>query len=218
MGCKFLGELQKHSKNPEYFALTGDSKGDGDIDVLMRERDAISAKLKEEAFAKGAEPTEKKLRKEQDAESVLESSLYEPLSDYLHEYLTKKYEEDVITFDTSAGNLNLFLKNRNPSLLEVFDYCDQYRIRPDIVGFLTKTRRIAFIEAKITPLDLKAIGQLLGYCFVAQPEEALLVSNKPIVTSLVMILKARPDLLEYSKGKRIKLGVWTGKSLESIEI
>ena len=218
MGCKFLGELQKHSKNPEYFALTGDSKGDGDIDVLMRERDAISAKLKEEAFAKGAEPTEKKLRKEQDAESVLESSLYEPLSDYLHEYLTKKYEEDVITFDTSAGNLNLFLKNRNPSLLEVFDYCDQYRIRPDIVGFLTKTRRIAFIEAKITPLDLKAIGQLLGYCFVAQPEEALLVSNKPIATSLVMILKARPDLLEYSEGKRIKLGVWTGKSLESIEI
>ncbi len=218
MGCKFLSELQSHSKNPVYFALTGETELSGNVDVLLKERDAISTQLKEEAFAKGVEPSEKKQKVVRDEEGILESSLYAPLSVYLHEYLATKYKEDVITFDTSAGNLNLFLKNRNPSLLEVFDYCEQYRIRPDIVGFLTATRRIAFIEAKITPLDLKAIGQLLGYCFVAQPEEAILVSNRPVATSLVMVLKARPDLLEYSKGKYIKLGVWTGKSLEYIEI
>lgn len=218
MGCKFLSELQSHSKNPVYFALTGETESSGNVDALLKQRDAISTQLKEEAFAKGAEPLEKKQKAVRDEEGILESSLYAPLSVYLHEYLATKYKEDVITFDTSAGNLNLFLKNRNPSLLEVFDYCEQYRIRPDIVGFLTTTRRIAFIEAKITPLDLKAIGQLLGYCFVAQPEEAILVSNRPVATSLVMILKARPDLLEYSEGKCIKLGVWTGSSLEYIEI
>lgn len=218
MGCKFLSELQSHSKNPVYFALTGETESSGNVDALLKERGAISTQLREEAFAKGAEPSEKKQKAVRDEEGILESSLYAPLSVYLHEYLATKYKEDVITFDTSAGNLNLFLKNRNPSLLEVFDYCEQYRIRPDIVGFLTATRRIAFIEAKITPLDLKAIGQLLGYCFVAQPEEAILVSNRPVATSLVMVLKARPDLLEYSEGKYIKLGVWTGNSLEYIEI
>ncbi len=218
MGCKFLSELQSNSKNPVYFALTGETESSGNVDALLKERDAISTQLREEAFAKGVEPSEKKQKAVRDEDGILESSLYAPLSVYLHEYLATKYKEDVITFDTSAGNLNLFLKNRNPSLLEVFDYCEQYRIRPDIVGFLTATRRIAFIEAKITPLDLKAIGQLLGYCFVAQPEEAILVSNRPVATSLVMVLKARPDLLEYSEGKYIKLGVWTGKSLEYIEI
>jgi len=132
--------------------------------------------------------------------------------------LTTKYSEPVETFDTSSGNLSLFLKNNNEHLLEAFNYCDRFRIRPDVVGFLTKSKRLVFIESKITPLDLKALGQLVGYCLVAQPEEAILVSTVLPSMTLIKLLKARPDLMDYGSGKKIQIATLQRDTVKFISI
>jgi hypothetical protein len=218
MGCKFLKELIDSSKNPEYFFLTGVNEN-GDVAAVKKEMDARSMELQKEIFAAHPEkPKAEKIETKFQIHREQEKALYEPLTNHLKIYLTEKYGEPAEAFDTSAGNLNLFLKNKNTDLLEVFDYCDKFRIRPDVVGFLTASKRIFFEEAKITQLDLKALGQLLGYCFVAQPEEAILISSKAPSLALIKVLKARPDLLEYGTGKRIQIGTWKNENLELIEI
>lgn len=158
------------------------------------------------------------MKKKENEKELAEKAMYAPLSKFLKDYLTSKYKESVDTFDTSAGNLNLFLKNTNKELVNVFDYCDKYRIRPDIVGFLEKQKNIAFIEAKITPLDLKSLGQLMGYCLVAQPIEALLISTKAPSLTLIKILKARPDLLTYAINRKIQIATFENSNVNFINI
>ncbi len=217
MGCKYLQGLQSKSKNPDLFAITGDIELDEDFSKIQAEFDIIRNELTENATNKirpeKAPSTKRKTEKE-----MAEQAMYEPLTVFFTDYLSKKYSEPADAFDTSAGNLNLFLKNRNRELLDVFDYCDKYRIKPDVVGFLEKQKALAFIEAKITPLDLKSLGQLMGYCFVAQPIEAILISTKEPSLSLIKVLKARPDLLQYAEGRMIQLATLQNGKVNFINI
>lgn len=217
MGCEYITDLLNKAKNKEAFLLTGK---DENIDVKKtsllfnlqseKKRDKIFA---EYSAVKKMEPSKKFFVREEK-----EKQLYLPLSVYLNKYIKEKYNENSDVFDTSANNLSLYLKNKNKELFGVFDYCEKFRIKPDVVGFLRDSRRIIFIEAKIIALDLKSLGQLLGYCFVAQPEEAILVSTLKPSISLIKVLKARPDLLEYNQGKQIKLGVWENDKITIINI
>jgi len=207
MGCFYLRKLMKKAKNPKCFFLIGK-----DIDckplILERKLDKRRKEITDKIFSLQSKKKDraKKLPIRIDKKRIKEWHLYDPIASYLYKYLVDKYKEKVETFNTSSTNLNLFLKNKE--LLEIFDYCEKFRIRPDIVGFLTFSKRIIFIEVKITNLDLKCLGQLLGYCLVAKPEEAILISSQKPSISLLKILKARPDLLEYDKGKRVKIGEW----------
>lgn len=217
MGCKYLTELKNNSKNPELFMITGETDLGADINNIQEEFDLIRHGLTEQATNKTRVKKSVSTRKVTEKE-MTEQATYAPLAIFFSEYLSKKYKESVEAFDTSAGNLNLFLKNRNKDLLEAFDYCDKFRIKPDVVGFLENKKSLGFIESKITPLDLKCLGQLLGYCFVAQPVEAILVSTKAPSASLIKVLKARPDLLIYAEGRRIQLAVLEKDVVNFIEI
>ncbi len=204
MGCKFLRDLQAQAKNPIAFALTGDIDFSDDPEKINKEFDIVRQQLTKEATEK-ERPIKQEGKKRKTEKELAEQAMYEPLTVFFKSHLSSKYNEPADTFDTSAGNLNLFLKNKNRELLDVFDYCDKFRIRPDVVGFLEKQKAIAFIEAKITPLDLKCLGQLMGYCLVAQPIEAILISTKVPSLTLIKVLKARPDLLEYMPGRKIQI-------------
>lgn len=206
MGCKYLEQLQGNSKNSKTFALTGDIESNKKPEEVEKEFDLIRKDLTDKATNKKRIKKEPSNKRKAEKE-LAEQAMYAPLTVFFTEYLSSKYKEPVYSFDTSAGNLSLFLKNKNKELLDVFDYCDKYRIKPDVVGFLEKQKSLAFIEAKITPLDLKCLGQLMGYCFVAQPIEAILISTKTPSLSLVKVLKARPDLLTYSEGKKVQLAI-----------
>ncbi|MBA7699334.1 hypothetical protein ES703_108029 [subsurface metagenome] len=129
-----------------------------------------------------------------------------------------KYKEKSETFDTSSSNLIAFLKNKSKGLLELFDFCERFRIKPDLVGFLPASQRMVFAEIKVTQLGLKSLGQLLGYCLVANPVEAMLISSEEPSVSLIKILKARPDLLGYGKRERIKIGTWQKQKLRLLTI
>lgn len=217
MGCNYLKGIQGNSKNSKTFALTGDAESAEEPEKINAEFDIIRKMLTNEATQKKrAKKEPSRIRKT--GEELAEQALYAPLTVFFIDYLSKKYKEKADAFDTSAGNLNLFLKNRNKELLEVFDYCDKYRIKPDVVGFLEKQKALAFIEAKITPLDLKCLGQLMGYCFVAQPLEAILISTKKPSLSLIKVLKARPDLLTYDKDKKVQLATLENGQVNFINI
>lgn len=217
MGCTFLKDLQSKAKNAESFALTGDLDSKDTSVKINEEFDKVRNELTKEA-------TERKVvkkvsvKRRMSEKDLAEQAMYAPLTVFFKDYLTEKYKESADTFDTSAGNLNLFLQNKNRELLDVFDYCDKYRIRPDVVGFLEKQKAVAFIEAKITPLDLKCVGQLMGYCLVAQPIEAMLISTKSPSLTLVRVLKARPDLLTYAPGRRIQLATLVKGEVSFINI
>lgn len=218
MGCNYIKALIAKAKNPEYFFLTGKNE-DNDVSELKKQLNSRSQKLHDEIFATHPKKliTEKpKVQKR--SQEDLEKELYKPLSTHLKKYLGKKYQEPVEAFDTSANNLNLFLKNKNRELFEIFDYCEKFSIRPDVVGFLAKSKKLVFEEIKTTQLDMKALGQLIGYCFVAQPNEAILVSPKTPSLTLIKVLKARPDLLEYGPDKKIKIGIWQNNDLKFIDI
>jgi len=218
MGCKYLKDLIAKAKNSKYFFLTGEDK-DGDVEALKKQFDARSHELQVKIFNVYKEkPITKKTKSPKSIQEVLEKELYEPLVNHLKRYLSKKYNESAEAFNTSASNLNLFLKNKNIELFKVFDFCEKFHIRPDVVGFLTQSKKLIFEEAKVTQLDLKALGQLLGYCFVAKPEEAILVSSKKPSLSLIKVLKARPDLLEYGPGKKIQIGIWQDNTLKLLNI
>lgn len=144
-----------------------------------------------------------------------EQQLYAPLTSWFKTHLSEQYEHDAAAYDVSSGNLNQFI-SRDKDLVAVFDYCDNYRIKPDVVGFLHGTKELAFIEAKVTALSLKEVGQLMGYCLVAKPIEAWLVSTRTPSASLIRILQAHPVLLQYAPNKRIKIATWVdGKMQEA---
>ena len=220
MGCKFLTELASKAKNSETFALTGNISSNVSPIKIEKEFNLIRTRLREEAFEKASK--DKKTTKIQNIiikrRQKREYETYAPLVLFLKKMLSLKYSEPVETFDTSSGNLNLFLKNKSQKLLDVFDYCDKFRIRPDVVGFLTKTIKLVFVESKVTPLDIKALGQLIGYCLVAQPKEAILVSTVSPSLTLIKLLKARPDLLEYGNGKKIQIGTLYKNNVNIVSI
>ena len=220
LGCKYLNSMRLKAKNPDTFDMTGDLDSLENPSEIKKKFDLI----REDSKAKAFEKASKKQKVVKSSNFVVrekqqkEQETYMPLAEFFKKNLSVKYSEPVDTFDTSSGNLSLFLKNNNEQLLEAFDYCDRFRIRPDVVGFLTKTKKLVFIESKITPLDLKALGQLVGYCLVAQPEEAILVSTVSPSITLIKLLKARPDLMDYGLGRKIQIATLQNKNVKFISI
>ncbi|MCE7506969.1 hypothetical protein LZG75_12090 [Polynucleobacter sp. IMCC30063] len=207
MGCEYLGKLQSECQHPEMFALNGsDEFGYEELKTLFEERSKKLHDEKYEAYIdaqkrKSENPTTTTRRRR----TTPEADTYPPLVNFFTKHLSKKYSQDVLSFDTSSGNLNAFLKNNAKDLLETFENCEKFRIRPDVVAFLSVEKRLAFIESKVTPLDLSALGQLVGYCLVAKPIEAILVSTQPPSPSFIRILKANKSLLEYEVGRYIQI-------------
>lgn len=205
MGCIYLNELQSQCQHPEMFALNGsDNSNYKKIKLIYDER---SNKLHDDIYefyrAKKAKETASAMPRRR--RTTPEADTYPPLVKFFNDHFSKKYSQNVLTFDTSAGNLNAFLKNNAQDLFEVFENCEKFRIRPDVVSFLCDIKKLVFVESKVTPLDLSALGQLIGYCLVAKPIEAILISTQQPSPSFIRILKANKTLLEYEPGKYIQI-------------
>lgn len=142
-----------------------------------------------------------------------EEELYEPMKQWLQQYLEDKYKGyQVITIDSHARTLDSFL--------EEYDILNQYPqvigldIQIDVLGIIIRggKSRIIFIEAKKTQLNLHDLGQLWAYCKLCDPEEAFLLSSANI-GSLDKIINnlGRVDILDFGDGriiKKMKVGKW----------
>lgn len=212
LGCIFMHRALKESKNPALLYLTGQ---DGVLDAKEIEKIYLqkSIELAEAIHTKNKVGFEKKIENlQRRAKGNPEQQLYAPLVEYYEKYLTSKYKTPAKVHDTSAFYLDKFIIQND--LIEAFDFCNEFKIKPDIVGFFTDTKKLAFMEVKAGELVLQDLGQLLGYCLVAQPEEAILVSPKPPSLSLVKIMATNLNLLLYGENKRIEIATWENGNLE----
>jgi hypothetical protein len=218
MGCKFLQALSNTAKDPKVFYATGDINSTLNLAVLEQGYAIIRNTLFQTAKSKNIKarpsaPSKPRLKKRN-----LEADTYEPLVNFFKPYLSAKFGEKAEAFDTSSGNLNAFLKRSDSASLHAFDFCERFRIRPDVVGFLTESKQLVFVESKVTYLDLTALGQLIGYCMVGQPVNAVLISTQPISPIFLRTLKANPTLLNYGENKNIQIATLIGNNVKFEEI
>jgi len=215
LGCVYAKECISKANSPDtVFALGKES--DKDFSIIKEEMDKKRKELTDKIVEKYKVKSEKKIEKvKRKAKDNPEQKLYEPISNWFTKYLMNEFKEDVKVHDTSSFYLDRFIMQNN--LFEQFDFCDQFKIKPDIVGFHITSKKVSFVEVKIGELTLQDIGQLLGYCLVANPEVALLVSPRPPSINLIKILKVHPDLLKYDHNKRIILATWNNNECKLLE-
>jgi hypothetical protein len=210
LGCKYLGELAQTALNSEVFALTGELDNASSTSVVEQTLKRIRpvVKIKPDIL----NPPVKKMitntnLKNSNARSKedLEFATY-PI---LKEHFNAKYFPDKNWGEfhiTNYSTLSSFMKDQPEEFVKLFEECEEYKIRPDLVGFDKKNKRLIFIESKVDTLDMRMVGQLLGYCLVAQPKEAFLLSTQSLSPRLVNALSAKPDVLNYGDGQRIQIG------------
>lgn len=213
LDCRYTHVKISHSKNKDTYLLTGKDEV-VDIKKELLERSKKSKELQDKIVnaykVKAAKTTVKTPSK---AKTNPEEALYEPIRKLLEQEL-KRQGINIIACDTSSTYLDKFIMQNN--LFSEFEFCNNYKIRPDIVGFDKDNKQLHFVEVKVGELTLKDIGQLLGYCLVAKPNTAVLVSPKQPSITLIKILAMNPGLLEYDKNKFICIGQWDGLKINSI--
>ena len=214
MGCKQTNSKIDNSKDKDVFYLTGCDKA-LDFSQELRTRQKISNELSNQIVGKYQSTTplivSQKLKKR--VRTTPEANLYEPIKTWLEDEL-KRLGLNSKVYDTSSFYLDKFILQNN--LFDIFEFCENYKIKPDIVGFDITNKKLHFIEVKIGELTIQDIGQLLGYCLVAKPECAYLVSPKNLSPALIKTLSANISLLSYDNNKSIKIGNWKNNKITVI--
>lgn len=144
-----------------------------------------------------------------------ESDLYEPMRQWLQQYLIDKYKGyEIITEDTSLERLDRALARHGVSR-EIANGID---VQIDVLGIAKRNlnTKIFFIEAKKTRLTLRDLGQLWAYCKLIDPDEAFLLTSEDL-GSLNKLLNVfhREDLLDFGDKrtiKKMKVGRWDVKA------
>lgn len=146
---------------------------------------------------------------------MLEEELYEPMRQWLEQYVKDKYKRHtVIAVDAHAERLDRVLAKYGI----VKEMAIGVDIQIDVLAIAQKGNdaKLFFIEAKKTKLTLRDLGQLWAYCKLIDPDEAFLLSSAGLgsLNKLVNVFR-REDLLDFGDGKKIKkmrVGRWDIKS------
>ena len=145
---------------------------------------------------------------------MLEKDLYEPMCNWLEQYLKDNYKGyEIIVADTSTERLDKALERYGI----INEQANGVDIQIDVLGIARKTGKVKlfFIEAKKTKLTLRDLGQLWAYCKLIDPDDAWLLTSDDLGSLRKLILSFnREDLLDFGDGKRIKkmkVGIWDVK-------
>lgn len=135
---------------------------------------------------------------------MLEWELYEPMCDWLDQYLRDNYKGyEIIVADSHSERLDKALEKYGV----VKEQANGVDIQIDVLGIARKKNdvKLFFIEAKKTKLTLRDLGQLWAYCKLVDPEEAWLLTSSDLGTLRKLLLGFnREDLLDFGNGKKIK--------------
>lgn len=145
---------------------------------------------------------------------MLEKDLYEPMCNWLEQYLKDNYKGyEIVVADTSLERLDKALQRYGV----VNEQANGVDIQIDVLGIARRgnTTKIFFIEAKKTKLTLRDLGQLWAYCKLVDPDEAWLLTSSDLGSLRKLLLSFnREDLLDFGDGKKIKkmkVGIWDVK-------
>ena len=207
MDCTQTSTCFAASKNEKLLFLTG--KESGNLNNAQKERDVkrqdaldkIIDREKKNAAKKAAKPVTRAPRQKP------EEKLYEPIANWLSK--DEKLAADEVTYDTSVQTMDQYLKANK--LTGIFPGLADFNQKPDVVGLRKNDGFVVFIEVKAGSLSLTDLGQLLGYCMMADPDRAILISPSGPSGELALMLSSVPGLLEFGAGKRIQVGEWDDK-------
>jgi hypothetical protein len=134
---------------------------------------------------------------------VNEASLYPEVVAWLDQYLRSQFPAaDVNVHDTHAMELSRAILVNGLAAGFATAVWQTYDIRVDITGFVTigGATNLVLTECKMRPISLRDLSQLLGYCRVASPIGAFLLSPGGIGSAIRSLLLKydRADVLEYS--------------------
>ena len=137
--------------------------------------------------------------------------MYPLVCSWLKSFLSSRHRRsDVQTHDTSAVSLYRLIEQKG--LEKYFPEYLAYDIRVDITGVVrsARTAHLALVECKLRPITLKDISQLIGYCKVARPELAWILSPAGMSARVSTLLKAyhRYDVLEFQDRKCVRIATW----------
>lgn len=140
-----------------------------------------------------------------------ETSLYQPVCRWLHSFLSDRYSRSrIVVEDSHRSPLSTVI--RRLGLHRTFPASELWDIRIDVTGLVVgrKASRIALVECKAGAPTLMHVCQLLGYSLVVKPSLAILLSPEPPADSLAALLRVhgRYDILEYQKGRRLRIAQW----------
>jgi len=215
LGSSYIKEQFDGAKYKDVLYLTGKDEDLNYSEELKRFEEIRDKKTREVESERKKVEEEISKREEKRIRTNPEQRLYFPLCEYLSNHFSRVYKEKIKFYDTSSFYLNKFISESNVS--DEFEYYEELKIKPDLVGFVMSSKKILMAEIKATELSLRDLGQLRGYCLVANPEYAILISNKEPSLNLKKILNMNRDILNYF-GKTIKIGFWNGKEVSLIEI
>ena len=214
LGCKYLSKLAESALNREVFALTGELDNSNSVSSVEQSLKKHRPIIKLELDHSNGEPKKLKVSRKSPARNHVDLEL--ATYPILKEYFDEKYFPDKKSGQfhiTNYSTLSSFMKDQADEFIHLFEECEEYRIRPDLVGFDTRDKKLIFVESKVDVLDMRMVGQLLGYCLVAQPKEAFLLSTQLLAPRLVTALSANPGVLDYGDGQRIQIGQIQGKEV-----
>jgi len=140
-----------------------------------------------------------------------ETGLYGPVVGWLQRCLSDRHPRSrVIVEDSHRWPVSRVI--RKLGIQAAFPQAEHWDIRVDVVGFVLgrASNRIVLVECKAGPPTLMNVCQLLGYSLVVKPSLAILVSPEPPSDSLAELLRVhgRYDILEYAKGRRLRIAQW----------
>jgi hypothetical protein len=140
-----------------------------------------------------------------------EREMYLDVKDWLRRLLRSRFpHSQVEVFDTSQVSLWKFLQRENYHRF-FSDYLS-YEIQVDITGIIESPQgaQLAFVECKLKPVRLRDVSQLLGYSRVARPFLSVILSPRGYSRSISYLVETfgRVDVLEYDKGRRIRIATW----------
>jgi hypothetical protein len=151
-----------------------------------------------------------------------EAQMYPDVVQWLRQFLPGKLPDSVIDVrDTHASPLNEYIHRHGLQNYFRGDLWQTYDIRVDIAAFIEsdQTPGLVLVECKTVPVSLVHLSQLLGYCRVALPLQAYLISTRSAGDAVqALILRYdRTDILEYHWGKgekprQIVIAKWDARS------
>jgi len=206
MGCSKCFTFSKSAYNSAGSFLTGKKDfPSGNLDAEIKRINKLRMKKTQELQSIWKKLENCSPRITTKSTTISEEDTYEPQRIWLQKYLENQFPDSTIeTFVVADIDMNNYFSRSG--LEQYYEIAEDFEIRPDVVGIIDG-KKFAFIESKITILGIKDIGQLLGYCLVANPELAILCSTKNSSGNLTTIL-THEDLIKYSNDKKIQFGHW----------
>jgi len=140
-----------------------------------------------------------------------EKEMYPHVMEWLKSVLQSQHRRtEIRVWDSSSTKLSRIIEDNN--LAEFYPDYQSFDISVDVVGAVMKSVRpdLVFVECKLQAITLRDLGQLLGYCRVAKPAKALLISPAYISQGMHYLLKAydRTEVLEYGDNQSILIARW----------